>query len=131
MNATEGFMKNTVTLLILACVVLSGCANYRAPWEKNPYVKSPSTIHDGSQTQRAESPIYNLPNEITPPREQPEVKKPINIEKPKQPGREVKKVEKKVTTSTKTAALQTKNKATNSNPLPTPASPKKVNIPID
>lgn len=124
-------MKNTIALLILTCLVLNGCANYRAPWEKNPYVRSPSTIQDASRTQRVEPPIHSLPKEIPQPIEQPKVTKPINTKKPKQTSREVKKVEKKVTPSTKTAALQTKNEATDSNPLPTPASPKKLNIPID
>lgn len=124
-------MKNTITLLILACLVLNGCANYQATWGKNPYVKSPSTIQDAGRTQRVEPPIHSLPKEIPQPIEQPKVTKPIKTEKPKQTGREVKKVEKKVTPSTKNSALQTKNKATDANPLPTPASPKKVNIPID
>lgn len=131
MNATVGIMKKTITLLILACVVLSGCANYRAPWEKNPYVRSPSTNHYGSRTQRVEPPIHNLPKEIPQLIEQPKVKKPINTEKPKQTDREVKQVKRKVTPSTKTAALKTKNEATDSNALSAPATPKKVTIPID
>lgn len=124
-------MKNTIALLIFACVFLNGCANYRAPWEKNPYGRSASTIQDASRTQRVEPSIHSLPKEIPQPIEQPKVTKPINTEKPKKTGREVKSVEKKVTPSTKIAALKTKNKATNSNPLSTPAAPKKLNIPID
>lgn len=124
-------MKNTIALLILACLVLNGCANYRAPWEKNPYVRSPSTIQDASRTQRVEPPIHSLPKEIPQSIEQPKITKPINTEKPKQAGREVKKVERKVTLSTKAADFQTKNKGTDSNPFPGHAAPKKVNIPID
>ena len=111
-------MKNTIALSILACLVLSGCANYQAPWEKNPYVRSPSTIQDTSRTQRVEPPIHSLPKEIPQPIEQPKVTRPINTEKPKQTGLEVKKVKTKIMPSTKSAVLQTKNKTTDSNALP-------------
>lgn len=124
-------MKKTITLLILVLLVLSGCAIYRAPWEKNPYVRSPSTIQDASRIQRIESPDVSLPKEVPLPIEQPEVTKPINTGKPKQTGREVKKVEKNVTPSTKAVTLQTKNKTTDPNSLPTTTAPKKLNIPID
>ena len=124
-------MKKMIALLIFALLVLSGCANYRAPWENNPYVRLPSTIQDASRIHRIESPILSLPKEIPLPIEQAELTKPINTGKTNQTGREVKKVEKIVTPSTKAAALQTKNKSTDTKPFSAPAAPKKLNIPID